>query len=182
MEVHAKRAFNEWLVKVNWLGLYQTTSCETKLNMFYKIIESGLDYFLPKKTVNLHTSDKPWITPDYKNLIAKRQKAFSRGNRPVYCKLRNQVIKEGKRLKSTFLNTTLSELKSNKNNKKWWDTVKELAGYPKKQVPLTILSEGRIISGNELAEKINAAFVYVTQHLDQLCSTAVGIQYENDYP
>ncbi len=73
-------------------------------------------------------------------------------------------------------------MKSNKNNKKWWDTVKELAGYHKKQVPLTILTEGRIISGNELAEKINAAFVYVTQHLDPLCSTAVGIQYENDYP
>ncbi len=71
--MHAKRAFNEWLVKVNWL-----VKCETKLNMFYKIIESGLDYFLPKKTVKLHTSDKPWITPDYKNLIAKRQKAFAR--------------------------------------------------------------------------------------------------------
>ncbi len=80
------------------------------------------------------------------------------------------------------MNTKLNELKSNKNIKKWWDTVKELAGYPKKQVPLTILSEDRIISGNEQAEKINAAFVSVTQHLDPLRSTPVGIQYEKDYP
>jgi hypothetical protein len=72
--VSAKRAFSEWLTKVNWLGLYQTVSCETKLNMFHSVIESGLDYFLPKKSVKLHTSDKPWITPNYKNLIAKRQK------------------------------------------------------------------------------------------------------------
>ena len=57
--VSAKRAFSEWLTKVNWLGLYQTVSCETKLNMFHNVIESGLDYFLPKKSVKLHTSDKP---------------------------------------------------------------------------------------------------------------------------
>ena len=28
----AKRAFREWLTKVNWLSLYQTVSCETKYN------------------------------------------------------------------------------------------------------------------------------------------------------
>jgi hypothetical protein len=38
------------------------------------------------------------------------------------------------------------------------------------------------ISGNELAEKINAAFVSVTKHLDPLYSTPVGIQHEIDYP
>ena len=180
--VSAKRAFSEWLTKVNWLSLYQTVSCETKLNMFHNVIESGLDYFLPKKSVKLHTSDKPWITPNYKNLIAKRQKAFRQGNRALYCKLRNQCIRECKRFKSTFLNTKLNELKSKNNFKKWWDTVKQLAGYPKKQVPLSIVSEGRTISGNELAEKINAAFVSVTQHLDPLYSTPVGIQHEIDYP
>jgi hypothetical protein len=63
-----------------------------------------------------------------------------------------------------------------------FSTVKQLAGYPKKQVPLSIVSEGRTISGNELAEKINAAFVSVTQHLDPLYSTPVDIQHEIDYP
>ena len=178
----AKHAFSEWLTKVNWLGLYQTVSCETKLNMFHNVIESGLDYFLPKKSVKLHTGDKPWITPNYKNLIARRQKAFRQGNRTLYCKLRNQCIRECKRLKSTFLNTKLNELKSKNNNKKWWDTVKQLAGYPKKQVPLSIVSEGRTINGNELAEKINAALVSVMKHLDPLYSTPVGIQHEIDYP
>jgi hypothetical protein len=65
----AKHAFSEWLTKVNWLGLYQTVSCETKLNMFHNTIESRLDYFLPKTSVKLHTSDKPWITPTTKILL-----------------------------------------------------------------------------------------------------------------
>ena len=82
--VSAKHAFSESRTKVNWLGLYQTVSCETKLNMFHNVIESRLDYFLPKKSVKLHTSDKPWIIPNYKNLIAKRQKAFRQGNCALY--------------------------------------------------------------------------------------------------
>ncbi len=114
----AKRDFNEWLTRINWLDLYRTKSCEMKLNIFYSVVESGLDYFLPKKTVKIHASDKPWITPNYKNLIAKRQKAFCQGNRPLYRKLRNQCIRESKRLKSTFPNNKLNELKDNKNSKK----------------------------------------------------------------
>ena len=62
------------------------------------------------------------------------------------------------------------------------DTVNQLAGYPKKQVPLSIIWEGRTIRGNDLAEKINAAFVSVMKHLDPLYSTPVGIQHEIDYP
>ena len=106
--VSAKRAFSEWLTKVNWLGFYQSVSCETKLNMFHNVNESGLDYLPPKKSVKLHTSDKPWITQNYKNLIAKRQNAFRHGNRTLYRKLRNQCLRECKILKSTILNTKLN--------------------------------------------------------------------------
>ena len=105
----AKRDFNEWLTRINWLDLYRTKSCKMKLNIFYSVVESGLDYFFPRKTVKMHASDKPWITPNYKNVIAKRQKAFCQGN---------QCIRESKRLKSTFLNNKLNELKDNKNSKK----------------------------------------------------------------
>ena len=53
--------------------------------------------------------------------------------------------------------------------------VKQLSGYPKKQLPLTIVSEGRIISGNNLAEEINTAFVHVTQHLEPIHNVPVDV-------
>ncbi len=83
--------------------------------------------------------------------------------RYIACRLRNQVVHEGKRLRSTFLNTKLAELKTNKNNRKWWNTVKQLAGCPKKHTPLTFVSDDQIISGKELAEKISD--ISVCQHL-----------------
>ncbi len=72
-------------------------------------------------------------------------------------------------------------MKDNKNSKKWWDTVKQLAGYPKKQLPLTVISEGVTITGNYLAERINAAFVSVTQHLEPISSTPVTMQNSNGF-
>ncbi len=54
-------------------------------NMFQNVIETGLDSFFPKRTVKLHDKDKPWVTLEYKNLIAKRQRAFIRGDHSLYC-------------------------------------------------------------------------------------------------
>ncbi len=90
----------------------------------------------PKRTVKLHHKDKPWITPEYKNFIAKRQKAFIQGDHSLYCKLRNQLFREGKRLRSTFLNTKLTELKTNKNNRKLCNSVQQLAGATLKGIHL----------------------------------------------
>ena len=60
--------------------------------------------------------------------------------------------------------------------------VKQFGGYPKKQLPLTIVSEGRIISGNNLAEEINTAFVHVTQHLEEIHSVPVDVHNGDVYP
>ena len=110
----ARHAFGEWLNRVNWANMYRLASCESKLNMLQNVVTTGLDCLWPKRTVKLHNNDKPWITPGYKDLIAKRQMAFHQGDRLLYCKLRNRVVREGKRLRSTFLNTKLAELKSSK--------------------------------------------------------------------
>ena len=56
----AKTAFGKWLNDFNWTGLYYTSSCEQKLELFQDIINAGLDCSLPAKTVKLHEKDKPW--------------------------------------------------------------------------------------------------------------------------
>ncbi len=111
----SKHAFSNWLTKVNWLELYQTEQCEEKSNIFQNIILSGLDCFLPRKIVKVHVMDKPWITSKYKDLIAKRQRAFHQGDHYLYRKFRNRVTKKGNELKANFLKLKLDELKSGKN-------------------------------------------------------------------
>ena len=129
----AKRAFGRWLTNYNWSNLYHTTLCEQHLELFQEVISTGLNHFLPRKVVKIHDRDEPWINPSYKQLIKHKQKAFFQKDDKLYYQLRIRAFREGKTLKSTFLRIKLEHLKQNPNPKKWWDTMKHIAGFPKKK-------------------------------------------------
>ena len=74
-----KTAFGKWLAEYNWSTLYRTDTCEDKLDIFMKVINTGLDCFFPCKSIKLHANDKPWVTPEFKELIKDRQKAYHDG-------------------------------------------------------------------------------------------------------
>jgi hypothetical protein len=140
-----------------------------------------LDCFLPIKTVKLHDNDKPWVTPEFKKIIGTRQKAFHHGKSPHYQQLRNQVNRESKKLRSTFLEKKLEQLKLNPNPKKWWQSIKQLSGYPKKKVLSTLVVGNQVMSGKALAENINDAFVSVTKEIPPLNCLHIDILPENSH-
>jgi hypothetical protein len=128
--------------------------CEQKLELFQDVIHTGLDHFPPCKVVKMHDRDKPWITPAYKELIKSRQKAFFKKNYKLYRRLRNRANRESKNLKSAFLEHKLEQLERNPDPKKWWDTVKQIAGYPKKKYFSSLVLGEQVVSGKQLAEKL----------------------------
>ena len=69
--------------KMDFLHIYVIDGSSTKLNhrlnhqlnkadALYSILKEGMDVHLPTKRINIHNSDKPWITPYIKNLISER--------------------------------------------------------------------------------------------------------------
>ena len=44
-----------------------------------KVTNTGLDCFFPCKSVKLHANDKPWVTPEFKEIIENRKKAYLDG-------------------------------------------------------------------------------------------------------
>ena len=85
-------------------------SCDKTLEILHTTLETGIDLFMPSKMVKRHDSDKPWIiTDEFKRIIQDRQKAFQQGNKPLYNKLSNKANREGKKLKSTFLQRKLEQ-------------------------------------------------------------------------
>ena len=162
--------------------MYHTTSCEKKLEHFQEVISTGLNHFLPCKVVKIHDRDKPWITPSYKQLIRNRQKAFFQKNDKLYHQLRNRANREGKKLKSAFLKRKLKHLEQNPDPKKWWDTVKQIAGFPKKKSFSSLVVGDQVVSGKQLADKINDTFISVTREIPPLNPIpSSGNQLESDY-
>ena len=77
-------SFGKYVKSLDWSHLCRIPSCQDKCNLFYNLLLLGLDIFLPKKSVEVHCRDKPWITPDLKKLILDRQRALAAGNRKLY--------------------------------------------------------------------------------------------------
>ena len=86
----------------------------------------------------------------------------------MYHQLRNHAFREGKELKSAFLRNKLEHSKQNPDPKKWWNTVKQIAGFPKKKTFSNLVIEDQVVSGKQLADKINNTFISVTRDLPRL--------------
>jgi len=47
------------------------------VDYFYSTVLSLLDHFLPVVKYSKSTTDKPWVTPEFREAIKRSQKAFS---------------------------------------------------------------------------------------------------------
>ena len=60
------------------------------------------DLHLPKKCVRCYTSNKPWVTYYFRQLIRQRQRAFLSDNLIIYRMLRNKVIRTAKSIRNSY--------------------------------------------------------------------------------
>jgi hypothetical protein len=111
--------FADSLLKTDWRSLYHLKSCEEQLKHLYDTIDALLNTHMPMKLTKKCSTDKPWITPHFKDLLKQRQMAYSSGNLDLYKHLRNKANRVSKNLRSRYYQTKIDELKST-NSKKWW--------------------------------------------------------------
>ena len=158
--------------------MYRTVSCKDKLDIFTKVIITGLDCFFPIKIIKLHANDKPWVTPEFKEIIKDRQKAYHDGNIQKYNYLRSLANRKRKQLRSSYLDKKMEQLKSNPNPQKWWDCIKQFAGYPKRKTISSMVLDNEIVVGNVLANKINDFFISITNEITPLQPESTESQFE----
>ena len=62
--------------------------------------------------------------------------------------------------------------------KKWWDCIKQLAGYPKKSAISSMVLDNEILTGDVLANKINDFFTSINNEIIQLRPEPIENQFE----
>jgi hypothetical protein len=158
--------FADALLTTNWQQLYTIDSCDEQFNMLQSTITNILDTHMPLKKTKKCSSDRPWITPRFKELITRRQQAFKNKNIALYNELRNKVNRTNKKLRGAYYKEKIESLKKT-DQKKWWKCVNELTGKPHSggeelEGLANKLTEGDI---GELAEKVNHFFQSVSADL-----------------
>ena len=127
-----KRALISTLENTNWTPIYRFNSCENQLEVFQSMISTAINFCLPMRSVKTYIRDKPWIAPDIKGCIKKRQLAWVRNDVEQYKIYRNEVAKLCKVARRRFYEDKI-RYTNDINPKKWWDNIKMLSGLSSQQ-------------------------------------------------
>ena len=123
-----KRELGRYLTSCKWdVTLDHLKTCEEKLELFTDLIYLGINTIMLNKSIILHVNDPTWITANFKNLIKKRQAAFSNGNSELFRYYCNRVNRERKICREKFYSSKIAHLKRSKPSR-WWKEVKQISG------------------------------------------------------
>ncbi|CAB4005807.1 Hypothetical predicted protein, partial [Paramuricea clavata] len=172
-----------FLQQVPWSDLFSPAqSSEDKLNILTDIINFGLNTIMPVSTIKIHESDRPRMNTNLKQLISRRQKAFTSGNNPLYKILRNKVNPACKRCRKSYY---VNKVKGVRNSKPcdWWREVKQICGASKipKRDLTSLLHPNLVRDKVSLAENINSAFVNIVNDYLPL-SDCIRVETADDRP
>lgn len=77
--------------------------------------------------IKRHTGDNPWATPQFKELVLLRQKAFIQNNKEKYRFYRNEIILSSKVQRKNFYASQVRSLNKSDPNT-WWPNIKNIVG------------------------------------------------------
>ena len=154
---------------INWTPLYQMDTCEEMTACFYDTIIGLIDYYLPLQKVKRHSTDKPWVTDQFRRLIRCRQNALKNGQVDRYKTYRNKVQRATKYLRRKFYARKIDNLR-NSDQRNWWRSVKQITGLsrPSTQSLQSLANHFHDGDLHELASSINHFFQQVAAHLQPL--------------
>ncbi len=127
---------------------------DDKVEIFNRMVISLLHTAMPEKTICMHPSDKPWITPSIKAQIKARQKAFCRGDKIKYEQLHNVTSKLIHNAKATYYHAEGGDFRQ-KVPAKWYKIVYTLFGTETNQNILQIPNEDYL---SEVTENLVDAY------------------------
>ena len=157
-------AFGRWVTTHDWFtDLGPSPSVDDLVSSFITQLIDAIDRILPVKTIKLHGTDKPWITPELKLMIKDWQKAFHNGNIPVWCSLKYKIQQEIAKRKKSFYKSKVKYLKKDDCHK-WWNIINQMSGRSAKPSFFLLERDGKIMCQQELVNSLNQ--FYVSVHAD----------------
>ena len=154
------------LQKIKWGDLYHLPSCEEQLQRLTSNINELMDAQFPPKIVVRHTTDKPWVSDRFRNLIRQA----------LYRLYRNKVNRRSKSLIKNYYDKQINGLKYLKP-RNWLKGMKELLGCNKISSNTQLLHlANQVCEGDrqDLSQKISDFFKSLSDHLPALSA-------DNDY-
>jgi len=171
---NGKAMLCQCLKRLDWRPLFNLQDCAAMVDFFYSTILSLLDYYLPIIKITKCSTDKPWVTPSFKQLIRSRQRAFLSGDTRLYCRLRNRTRRVASKLRKTYF---VAKVEHSNDPHQWWTKTKRILNLQDSNPLSNLQFQG---TPDKLANAINEFFVSVSRHLPKVDPTIL-VELNNDY-
>lgn len=158
------------LAEFDWSAISDMTSPESMTNYFYDVTTSMLNFYLPLRVVVRYSTDKPWITDEFRRLIRQRQYAYTTHNTVQYHRLRNLVNRMSRKLRKQHYERNIEGLRSC-NSSNWWRQTKLLIGQTSKPDLVGLANQMTDGDMQKLAGCINESLINVSDNLTRLTTT-----------
>lgn len=161
--------FGQWITSFDWNVVISAQTTSTKVEEFFQSLQNALDKYFPTRTVTIHNSDKPWMTPEIKTLIIQRQRAFNCGKLNIWKLLLNhQFIRLNIKIaRSAFFLSSVLKLRVS-NSRQWHKQIEKMTGVKCKQ-GVTLPGTSTVESANKINKQFTSIAVDVpTLDLDNL--------------
>ena len=157
------------LKETDWTPLYHMDTCVEMTEAFYNTVIGLLDYHLPLLTVKRHTTDKPWVTDQFRHLIRCRQHALKTGQTARYRAYRNRVQRMLNTLRRKYYARKMEGLRVS-TPRSWWRSVKQVTGQTSNNSQPLIGLANQLHDGDvqALADRVNRFFQGVAADLNPL--------------
>jgi len=161
-------ALGRWLSTHNWFGDLDSNASVDDLTTSFTIqLTDAIDRIFPVKSIKIHKTDKPWMTPQIKLLINDRQKAFHSGNNVAWRSLKYKVQQVITNTKRSYYKNKVKHLKQ-EDCRKWWGAINQMSGRTASASEFVLEKDGKTIRGKELANNLNIFYTSVNADIPPL--------------
>ena len=150
-----------------WPEMTEASNTQGMYNAFYDTLSSNLNKYFPLKTIKLHKNDRPWLTPQLKSLIRKRQSAFHNGLSHEWKSLRNKIQREICHLKTSYYRDRVQNLK-HQNPSSWYKSLKVMTGSANSNPLVINVPDVSNDDYAEIAKAVNETFAKVSEDIPKL--------------
>ena len=165
----------QWASQKDWTSVTNAISTHDKAINLQSTLLKALDNCLPPKTVNFSSADSPWITPQIKGEIRKRQREFQKNRQSEkYKQINLKVLKLVKTAKCKYSSNFVEDLKSS-DSKQWYSKLKRISSYNSHLLEPIQVSEISEHTDKDQAELIANKFSEISQEYDALNTCDIQI-------
>ena len=149
--------FGSWIVNFDWSILFGIENINDKIDYFSTVTWLMVEKLFPLQKIIFSGSDKEWMTPKIKDMIAQRQKAHKAGNANLTKYLARKIRLEIRNAKVNY-NGKKAHLFRKINPRDWYKHVNKIIGNKKHSLNLTNIPELSCKTVDEQVAIINNHF------------------------